>query len=155
MPSNHLHAESTPGEVLSHVAEFSGLAGKFARVGKARDLYRRVQRSPEGFRLETLLAEMRIGLSVGAADQERIPANGPVVVVANHPYGVLDGAILALLLTRARPDVKVLTNFLLAEIPELQQHCIFVDPFQTGRSVELNRRAMREALSWLRQGGML
>ena len=155
MPSNHLHAESTPGEVLSHVAEFSGLAGKFARVGKARDLYRRVQRSPEGFRLETLLAEMRIGLTVGAADQERIPANGPVVVVANHPYGVLDGAILTMLLTRVRPDVKVLTNFLLSDIPELQKHCIFVDPFQTDRSLESNRRGLREALAWLQKGGML
>jgi putative hemolysin len=142
-------------EVLSRVAELPGLAAKFARVGKARDLYRRVQRSPDGFCLETLLAEMRIGLNVGANDQARIPANGPVVVVANHPYGVLDGAILTVLLTRVRPDVKVLTNFLLADVPELQRHCIFVDPFQSDRSVESNRRALREALAWLQQGGML
>src|SRR5580704_16637445 len=155
MPSNHLHAESTPSEVLSHVAEFSGLAGKFAPVGKARDLYRRVQRSPEGFRLETLLSEMRIGLSVGAADQERIPANGPVVVVGNHPYGVLDGAILTVLLTRVRPDVKVLTNLLLAHVPELRTHCIFVDPSQTERAGDSNRQALRQALAWLRKGGML
>jgi putative hemolysin len=114
-----------------------------------------VQRSPEGFRLETLLAEMRIGLSVGAADQARIPASGPVVVVANHPYGVLDGAILTVLLTRVRPDVKVLTNFLLSDVPELQKHCIFVDPFQTDRSLESNRRGLREAVTWLQKGGML
>lgn len=134
MPSDHLRAESTQGEVLSRVAEFPGLAGKFASVGKVRDLYRRVQRSPEGFRLETLLSEMRIGLSVGAADQARIPATGPVVVVANHPYGVLDGAILTVLLTRVRPDVKVLTNFLLSDVPELQKHCILWIPFRpTGR----------------------
>ncbi len=155
MPSDHLHAEPTQGEVLSHVAEFPGLAGKFAPVGKVRDLYRRVQHSPEGFRLETLLSEMRIGLSVGRADQARIPASGPVVVVANHPYGVLDGAILTVLLTRVRPDVKVLTNFLLSDVPELQKHCIFVDPFQTDRSLESNRRSLREAFAWLQKGGML
>jgi len=155
MPSDHLRAESTQGEVLSRVAEFPGLAGKFASVGKVRDLYRRVQRSPEGFRLETLLSEMRIGLSVGAADQARIPATGPVVVVANHPYGVLDGAILTVLLTRVRPDVKVLTNFLLSDVPELQKHCIFVDPFQTDRSLESNRRGLRKAFTWLQKGGML
>ena len=155
MPSDHLRAESTQGEVLSRVAEFPGLAGKLASVGKVRDLYRRVQRSPEGFRLETLLSEMRIGLSVGAADQARIPATGPVVVVANHPYGVLDGAILTVLLTRVRPDVKVLTNFLLSDVPELQKHCIFVDPFQTDRSLESNRRGLREAFTWLQKGGML
>jgi len=144
-----------PAEVLSRVTEFPGLAAKFAPVGKVRDLYWRVQQSPEGFRLENLLAQMRVGLRVEAADQARIPTSGPVVVVANHHYGMLDGAILTVLLTRVRPDVKVLTNFLLGDVPELQQHCIFVDPFQTDHSVESNRRALRQALAWLRQGGML
>jgi len=154
MPSDQLHPDPTQGGVLARMAEFPGL-GKFAPVWKVRDLYRRVQQSPAGFGLETLLAEMRVGLSVAASDQARIPASGPVVVVANHPYGVLDGAILTVLLTRARPDVKVLTNFLLADVPELKKHCIFVDPFQTDRSVASNRRALREALAWLEQGGML
>jgi hypothetical protein len=68
---------------------------------------------------------------------------------------VLDGVILAVLLTRVRSDVKVLTNSLLSDVPELSKHCIFVDPFQTDRSVESNRRAVRESLVWLLQGGML
>jgi putative hemolysin len=56
--------------------------------------------------------------------------------------------------------VKVLTNFLPSDIPELQQHCIFVDPFQMDQSFdsnrrESNRRALRQALAWLQQGGML
>src|SRR5271165_330512 len=155
MPLNHTHTEPTPPEVLARVAEFPGLASKFAPVGRVRDLYRRVRQSPEGFRLENLLAEMRIGLRVDAADQQRIPATGPVVVVANHPYGMLEGAILTVLLTRVRPDVKILTNFLLGDVPELKQHCIFVDPFHTDRSIESNRHGLREAVAWLRQGGML
>jgi putative hemolysin len=160
LPADHssvdrLNADQAQAGVLSRIAEFPGLAGKFAPVGKVRDLYHRVQRSPDGFRLESLLAEMRVRITLGAADQARIPTTGPVVVVANHPYGVLDGAILTVLLTRARPDVKVLTNFLLADVPELQRHCIFVDPFQSDRSVESNRRALRESLAWLQRGGML
>src|ERR1039457_2489748 len=83
MPSDQLHTDPTQGGVLAHVAEFPGL-GKFAPVGKVRDLYRRVQQSPAGFGLETLLAEMRVGLSVAASDQARIPASGPVVVVADR-----------------------------------------------------------------------
>jgi|SRR5579862_757962 len=155
MPTDHLQADAPEAGVLLRVAEFPGLAGKLAPVGKVRELYLRVQQSPDGFHLENLLAEMRISLSVAPTDQARIPASGPVVVVANHPYGVLDGAILTVLLTRVRPDVKVLTNSLLAYVPELRQHCIFVDPFQTDRSWESNRRALREALAWLNQGGML
>jgi putative hemolysin len=155
MPSNQLQTDPSQGEVLSRVAQFPGLAGKLAPVGKVRNLYRRVQRSPEGFRLDNLLSEMRIDFRVDSADQSRIPTTGPVVVVANHPYGVLDGVLLTVLLTRARPDVKVLTNVLLADVPELQHHCIFVGPFDTDRSVEANRKAMREALAWLQRGGML
>jgi putative hemolysin len=154
MPLDQLSADQT-SPVLSRVADFPGLAAKFAPVGKVRDLYRRVQQSPEGFRLENLLAEMRVGLRFDPADQQRIPAGGPVVVVANHPYGMLDGAILTVLLRRVRPDVKVLTNFLLGDVPELEQHCIFVDPFRTDQSVESNRRAVRQALAWLHRGGML
>jgi putative hemolysin len=141
--------------VLSRIAEFPGFSGKLAPVAKARDLYRRVQQLSSGFHLENLLSAMRVELRVSPDDQARIPESGPAVVVANHPYGLLDGAALAVLLTRVRPDVKVLTNSLLGDVPELQRHCIFVDPFQTKRSVETNQRALREALQWLQSGGML
>lgn len=155
MPFNQLQTDRSQGQVLSRVGELPGLAGKFVPVRRVRDLYRRAQGTGGGFRLDNLLTEMRIELRIDPADQGRIPAKGPVVAVANHPYGVLDGALLTVLLTRVRPDVKVLTNYLLADVPELKQHCIFVNPFDTDRSVDANRRALREALAWLNCGGML
>lgn len=155
MPSDQLDSGREPAGVLSRISALPGFAAKFAPVGRVRELYRRVQQSPEGFRLENLLSEMEVGIRVDAADEARIPASGPVVVVANHPYGMLDGAILTVLLTRIRPDVKILTNFLLADVPELSEHCIFVDPFHTDRSVESSRRGLRQALAWVQQGGML
>ncbi|MGA7930229.1 MAG: lysophospholipid acyltransferase family protein, partial [Candidatus Sulfotelmatobacter sp.] len=163
MPSHHSHGEDTRAEVLPQIAGFPGtpaLTEQFVPVEKVRELYRRVQKSREGFGLENLLAEMRVRLRVDAADTARIPVSGPVVVVANHPFGMLDGAALAVLLTRVRPDVKVMSNYLLRAVPELERHCIFVDPFQTNRaanthSIDVNRRAVREALGWLQEGGML
>ncbi|MGA8270624.1 MAG: GNAT family N-acyltransferase, partial [Candidatus Sulfotelmatobacter sp.] len=110
--------------------------------------------------LENLLAKMRVELRIDPADMSRIPATGPVVVVANHPSGMLDGVALTALLTRVRPDVKVMTNYLLRDVPELAQYCIFVDPFDgngvaQSLSSSVNRRAFREALDWLLRGGML
>jgi putative hemolysin len=155
MPSNQVPTHPAPAEGLARTAHFPGLPAKFVPVGRVRDLYRRVQQSPQGFDLESLLAEMRVGLRVEAADHARIPTGGPVVVVANHPYGMLDGAILTALLTRVRPDVRVLTSFLPGDVPELQRQCIFVDSFQTDRAAESNRPGLRQAFSWLQQGGML
>ena len=158
MPLDHLAPAASSADALSRLAQMPGLSGlekQLVPVEKLRNVYRRVQQSPDGFRLETLLSEMRVELRVNSTESARIPNTGPVVVVANHPFGVLDGAILTVLLTRVRHDVKVVTNFLLGDVPELQQHCIFIDPFETDRSIDSNRRALKECLTWLQQGGML
>ncbi|MGA7574721.1 MAG: GNAT family N-acyltransferase [Terriglobales bacterium] len=124
-------------------------------MDQARELYQRVRLAPPGFRLSALLTEMKVKLDVQPADLECIPVQGPLVAVANHPFGVLDGAALAVLLLRARPDVKILTNSLLEGIPELHEHCIFVDPFHTPSSAERNVKPLRQALEWVRRGGAL
>jgi putative hemolysin len=131
------------------------IAGKFIPLDQARDLYRRVRSTPEGFRLEALLSELKIALDLLPADLERIPRKGPLVAIANHPFGVLDGAVLAVLLSRMRGDVRVLANSLLSGIPELHQHCIFVDPFHTASSADKNHRPLKQAIEWLRKGGAL
>jgi putative hemolysin len=76
------------------------------------------------------------------------------VVVANHPFGVLDGAALGALLTRVRPDVKVMTNSLLRTIPELRDHFIFVDSFRK-LPAHRNTPAIQHSVEWLRRGGAL
>jgi putative hemolysin len=110
------------------LADLPGFAGRFIPMKPARELYQRVRSAPRGFRLEALLTEMKVKLGVQPADLERIPIKGPLVAVANHPFGVLDEAALAVLLLRVRADVKILTNSLLEGIPELHEHCIFVNP---------------------------
>jgi putative hemolysin len=133
----------------------SGFAGKFVPLEEARELYQRVRSAPCGFRLEALLAEMKVRLEVQPADLEHIPLKGPLVAVANHPFGVLDGAALAVLLSRVRPDVKMLTNSLLEGIPELHGQCIFVDPFHAASSTGNNLKPLKQAMEWLRRGGAL
>ncbi len=122
---------------------------------RAHDLYERARQFSRGSVLEGLLREMDIDLRIDAADLDRIPKKGPVVAVGNHPYGVLDGAVLAVLLSRVRSDVKILTNVLLAGIPELERSCLFVDPLGAPESPARNRRALRQALEWLENGGLL
>jgi putative hemolysin len=130
-----------------------GFAGKLIPLEEARDLYHRVRSAQQGSHLDNLLAEMKVDLEVRPGDFGRIPVKGPLVAVANHPFGVLDGAAVGVLLSRVRPDVKVLTNSLLEGIPELHDHCIFVDPFHS--SAERNRKGLKQAMEWVRQGHAL
>lgn len=137
------------------LAGLPAFAGKFIPIDQARQLYESVCAAPQGFRLETLLAQMQVNLDVQPSDLERIPSKGPLVAVANHPFGMLDGIALAVLLLRVRSDVKLLANSVLEGIPELREHCIFVDPFHTASSADKNMKPLKQALAWLRQGGAL
>jgi len=89
------------------------------------------------------------------ADLGRIPKAGPVVVVANHPYGGVDGIILGHLLKRVRPDVKIMANYMLGCIPELNELFTFVDPFGGQGASRANRHGLKETLDHLRAGGLL
>lgn len=91
------------------------------------------------------------------ADEElaRIPRSGPLVVVANHPFGAIEGVIMAAMLRQVRPDVKIMANFVLKRIPELRDLFIAVDPFGGAGAARSNIGPMKEALRWLKQGGLL
>ncbi|MGA2273022.1 MAG: GNAT family N-acyltransferase [Bryobacteraceae bacterium] len=108
-----------------------------------------------GDAVERLLEALGIAWEASPAELERIPRSGPLLVVANHPFGLLEGAILANALPAVRPDVRILTNSLLAGVAELRQWCIFVNPFGAKQAVGENARALLEAVAWLRSGGAL
>ena len=60
----------------------------------------------------------RIGRSAGA-DGSPIPAEGPVVVVANHPFGGIEGVVMLAMMEQWRSDSKALVNFMLSIVPEI------------------------------------
>ena len=100
------------------------------------------------------LAVLRIQ-SVIEGDLSRIPSSGPLIVAANHPHGALDGLLLAAIIRRRRHDVRILTNFLLSRIPDLEEFCFFVDPFGGPASKARSQAGLRAAHLWLKQGGAL
>jgi putative hemolysin len=75
--------------------------------------------------------------------------------VSNHPYGIAEGLILAVLLDRVRPDWKILANVQLAGILEFREHILPVDPFGSSEAPLHNRRSVRGSVAWLDRGGAL
>jgi putative hemolysin len=96
------------------------------------------------------LAALDVTAQVSGASN--IPASGPLVVVANHPFGALDGLMLLDLIGRVRSDVKLLGNQWLAALPELRPHLLRVNVFGGRGAAHRNGLAFRESLRWLRRG---
>lgn len=110
---------------------------------------------PERHFADRILTTMSVSYDVAGDDLARIPQSGPVVVVANHPFGGLEGLMLGSLLKGVRPDVKLMANFLLERIPDLRDFFIFVDPFGRQASAKANIKPLKETIAWLRGGGAL
>lgn len=104
---------------------------------------------------ERILHSLNVAYEVSPEDLANIPTSGPLVVVANHPYGGIEGVILAALLRSVRSDVKVMANLLLCSFPGLRKSLIPVDPFGTQASATSNVRGLKAAMEWVRKGGAL
>lgn len=125
---------------------------QIARHNQVRDVWRNAMARPQGSIHERVMEELELKLDF-RGDPREIPARGPLVVVANHPFGIIEGPALGSLLERVRPDVMFVTNSLLAQLPELRDRIFAVDPF--GGAAQANSLAVRGALRHLRSGGAL
>lgn len=97
-----------------------------------------------------------VSVHVDAGEIERLQAlKGPVVVLANHPLGGREALAMNVLLARARQDYRVLANALIGRVPEVRDHVLLVDPFGGPAAAQSNRTALRQALRYLGQGGLL
>jgi putative hemolysin len=90
------------------------------------------------------------------ADQvARIPKTGPVVVVANHPHGLVDGMVMAELIGRVRTDYKILTRSLLTGIPEIAEFLIPVPFPHEDNARELGLEMRAQCMEHLKAGGVI
>ncbi len=101
------------------------------------------------------LSSMNVTVHADPSKLAKIPKTGPVIVVANHPFGGIEGLGLASLLLSIRPDTKFIVNYMLAKIPELKPLFFTVDPFENLKSVHQNAAALRRSTKWVKDGGLL
>ena len=74
--------------------------------------------------VEQVLSYFDFACDVADNELEHIPASGPVVLVANHPIGTLDGMALLRVIARVRPDVRIVANQLLNQVAPMQPEAI-------------------------------
>lgn len=98
---------------------------------------------------------MGIRIDTPEAEIARIPKTGPLVVVANHPSGLVDGMVMAEMVNRVRSDFKILTRSLLTGIPEVEEFMIPVPFPHEDNARELGLQMRDETMKHLRAGGVI
>lgn len=96
-----------------------------------------------------------IQLDVTAGDLANIPADGPIIVIANHPYGILDGLVLGNILSITRGDFRILAHSVFRRAEELNRVILPVSFDENREAVKLNLQTRKTALKYLDDGGAI
>jgi len=108
-----------------------------------------------GGAFDRMLEPLGVDWEIAVGDLDRIPREGPLVVVANHPFGGLEGIVLGAVLKRVRPDARILVTRFLHAVRLLRPDFFFVDNFGGAESVRRNVGVLREVTSFVAGGGCL
>jgi len=109
---------------------------------------------PEEFS-RIFLDALHVRVELDGQPQSTIPAEGPLIVIANHPLGLLDGMVLDALFSSVRPDVTVMAHSLMSVIPEYRDRWLFVGRPRSRSKRKLTMRSLRQSLHRLASGGVL
>src|SRR5215469_6412340 len=139
-----LHVEQALTERLPWLAQHPMIrrpvAGMLGRLADEAGFNRVLDRigDTKGFDfVEKVLDLLGCSYHVVQRERENIPVEGGVLIVANHPLGMLDAMALVHLVGSVRQDVRIMGNDFLKAIPQLGELLLPVDVFGSGAASRL------------------
>jgi len=132
----------------------SGLNRLFG-YAQFNELYSRLPEHEDSVFSKTLLDALNITLDVSGEQLGSHPLTGPQMFVFNHPHGLVDGFAVDHLITSLRRDARIMSMYILGDIPQLQKTLILVDPLKARKRHQMNVRGWRQSYRLLAGGGAL
>lgn len=94
-----------------------------------------------------------LSLDVVRGSLSNVPTDGPLILIANHPYGILDGLMMGHILSETRGDFRILANRVFRKAEELNQIVLPISFDETKEAVKLNIQTRKTALDYLENNG--
>jgi putative hemolysin len=104
---------------------------------------------------EVMVERYGLELRVAGGSLANIPAEGPVVLIANHPYGILDGLMMGHILARARGDFRILAHRVFRKAEDIERIILPISFDDTKEARALNIETRKTALRYLADGGAI
>lgn len=150
-----------PKETLAKVVGLNkrnpllALLSSVTKLTKLNDLYDRIRANKGTAFIEAFFQELQITIQLNQEELQFIPETGGCVIVCNHPFGAIDGLALIQQIEKRRPDLKVMANFLLEEIPEIAPYFFSVNPFDKNVVQLKSERGLKRCIEHIANGGCL
>ena len=108
----------------------ASLLMEIMKINEVNDVFEKAEHLHGMAFIDKILNIIGVSIEFDETELKHIPKEGGFIVVANHPYGGIEGLILLKIMSLVRPDSKLMANFLLKKIPNLSESFIAVNPFE-------------------------
>ena len=104
---------------------------------------------------QVMVQRYGLNLDIVSGSLDNIPCDKPLIMVANHPYGILDGLMLGYILTHTRGDFRILAHKVFRRAEDLNRVILPISFDETKEAVKLNLETRKVALDYLNKGGAI
>ncbi|MEO1291764.1 MAG: lysophospholipid acyltransferase family protein [Pseudomonadota bacterium] len=137
------------------IRSIENLTGRPRLIRMALDYQREMEAGKSFWEVMYERYGMSLDLSFSGGGLDNIPPEGPLVCVANHPFGIADGLTFGRIMAETRGDFKILANSVFVKAPEVEPHILPIDFAETREAVRQNLATRKFALEYLRGGGCI
>ena len=144
-------AETKGGRALIRAME--NATGRLRLIKRAKGYENEVAAGRDFW--QVMVDRYGLSLKVIGGHLDNIPKEGPLIVIANHPYGILDGLMLGHILSEVRGDFRILAHKVFRKAKDLDRVILPISFDDTKEAMKTNLETRKVSLEYLRNGGAI